>query len=77
MSLERAKSYIERMKTDADFRKKVNECKNTEERAKVVKEMGFNFTAQELKSCTDELTDDELSAVAGGILPRCQGKVQL
>ncbi len=77
MSLESAKAYIEKMKTDIDFREKVNECKNTEERTKVVKESGFDFTAQEIKSFIDELTDDELSTVAGGFLPRCQGKVQL
>jgi len=32
MSMESAKAYIERMKTDEDFRKKVTECKDTDTR---------------------------------------------
>lgn len=67
MSLESAKKFIERMKTDEDFRKKVNECKDAEGRMDLVKHDGFDFTAEELKGAGAELTERELDMVGGGV----------
>ena len=67
MSIESAQAFIERMKTDEDFAKNVTECKDAEARITYVKEAGFEFTLEEVKGVTSELTDDMLDNVAGGI----------
>ncbi len=69
MSLESAKAFVERMKTDEDFRKKVNECKDNEDRMSFVKQAGYNFTVEDIELVKAELTEDELGGVAGGLIP--------
>lgn len=66
MSIESAKAFMERMKTDEDFRKEITDCKDADTRMKLVEENGFNFSKEELNSSNDELNEDELAAVAGG-----------
>jgi len=66
MSLDSAKAFVDKMKIDEDFRKKVTDCKDNEARKAFVKTEGFDFSAEELKKCTGELSDEQLDAVAGG-----------
>ena len=66
MSTESAKAFVERVKTDEDFAKRVAEAASREERAEIVKAEGFDFTAEELKELTNELSVEDLEAVAGG-----------
>lgn len=66
MSIESAKSFFERIKTDEEFAKKVKECKDAEARMAFVKAAGFDFTVEEIKGIQGKLSDDELDAVAGG-----------
>jgi predicted ribosomally synthesized peptide with nif11-like leader len=70
MSLESAKAFIERMKTDEDFRKKVTECKDNEARRECVKNAGYEFTVEDLKQSDVYLAEveDNLSAnIVGGV----------
>jgi len=66
MSVESAKKFIEKVKADEAFAKKVKECKDSEARLAFAKASGFDFTAEEIKGLKTELSDDELDAVAGG-----------
>jgi len=67
MSVESAKAFVERMKTDEDFAKKVATCKDSEARKEFVLSVGFDFTMDELSECTGkELTDQDLDALVGG-----------
>lgn len=66
MSIQSAKAFLEKMKTDQAFSKKVAESKNEEDRMKFVKEAGFDFTSAEINSLRGELSEDDLKAVAGG-----------
>lgn len=66
MSVESAQAFMERIKTDEDFNKKVKECKSGEERMAFVKATGFDFTPEEIKKAEEEISDSELDAVAGG-----------
>ena len=69
MSIESAKAFMERMKTDEDFRNKVNECKDNEARKALVVKEGYDFTVEELKGTRlVVLTDEELDSVGGGLL---------
>ncbi|MEQ8188718.1 MAG: Nif11-like leader peptide family natural product precursor [Candidatus Eremiobacterota bacterium] len=66
MSLKPARAFVDRMKTDEDFRKKVTDCKDAETRAAFVKEAGFDFTAEDIELVRAELSDDDIMAIAGG-----------
>jgi len=71
VSIESAKAFIERMKTDEDFAKKVIACKGAEARMAFVKAAGFEFTAAEIDKVKGTMSDAELAAVAGGSDHRC------
>lgn len=68
MSIEAAKTFIERMMTDEEFNKKVTACKDAAERQAFVLGEGLDFTASEIENISQELSDEGLSRVAGGIL---------
>ena len=70
MSIESAKAFIERMKTDEAFAKQVESQKDKEERMKFVSEQGFNFSEQEVQQVAKEISDDDLENVAGGLWNR-------
>lgn len=66
MSIESAKAFLDRMKTDEEFAKKVTACKNADTRMAYIKNEGFDFTVAEINTVKDELSDEELDLVAGG-----------
>ncbi|MEQ8167561.1 MAG: Nif11-like leader peptide family natural product precursor [Candidatus Eremiobacterota bacterium] len=72
MSLESAKLFIERMKTDEDFATGVTKCKDSGARKKFILEEGFDFTVDELSQAqgnelVEELSDEQVEAIAGGV----------
>ena len=70
MSIESARAYFERMKTDEEFRNRVLNAETAEARLAIVQSEGFDFTKEEVDEVSsDELTDDELDMVAGGWTP--------
>ena len=66
MSMESAKAFMERMKTDEDFRNNVTACKDGETRMKYVEEAGFDFTAEDMELVRAELSDEDITAISGG-----------
>lgn len=68
MSIESAKAFIERVKTDKEFAEKLNACKDWEIVRHLITSEGFDFTREELKLTQIELTDDEIAAVVGGFI---------
>jgi predicted ribosomally synthesized peptide with nif11-like leader len=75
MSIENARQFLERMKTDEDFKKKVSRA-SSQEREKIIAEAGFDFIEEELEQVSGELTPDDLEQVAGGGggIPDCEEK---
>ncbi len=65
MSIESAKSFLERMKTDADFKTKVLSLPSTgDARKKYVTGAGFDFTFADLQQASTTLVleeDDQIS----------------
>ena len=57
MSIESAEAFVERMKTDGEFRKRVAEAESPEARAQILKYEGFDFTEQELDSLRKTVKD--------------------
>ncbi len=66
MSIESAKAYIERLKTDEEFRELMKDAADKEARIALVKAEGFDFSEEDIKAVESELSDDELDEVAGG-----------
>lgn len=77
MSVESAKTFIEKVKNDEDFKKKLGELKDAEERLEFARAEGFDFTKEELAEAKEEegLTDEELDNVAGGCGHACLKKI--
>lgn len=67
MSLKSAKAYIERMRSDAKFRESLNKAKSKEEKDKVLKAAGYDFTKEEVDKAASELGLKDLDKVAGGV----------
>ena len=65
MSEQAAQAFIERMKSDADFRAKVMAEEDVEARLALIGAEGFDCSAAEI-GALQELGDAELDAVAGG-----------
>ncbi len=65
MSIESVKAFMERMKTDGDFRKEVGEKSSGEDRMQFVKANGFDFSKEEFEQVKSELSDEELGLVSG------------
>ena len=73
MSVESAKEFYKRLKEDEEFAKKINDTQDNEERVKLVKDEGYDFTLEELNGVIHEetgkkLSDEELENIAGGIV---------
>mgnify|MGYP000227008721 CR=1 FL=1 len=69
MSIESAKAFLEKIKTDEDFRNSVGAIATKEQRTEFVKNAGFDFTKEEIDTVTSELSDELLDMVAGGYTP--------
>ncbi len=66
MSIESAKAFVERMNTDDDFRKELDEKSSGEDRMQFVKANGFDFSKEEFEQVKSELSEGELEKVPGG-----------
>lgn len=66
MSLESAKEFVERMMSDQEFNRQVSEFESAEDRMAFVKDQGFDFTPEEVKSVADGLSEADLDSMTGG-----------
>ena len=66
MSAESAKAFVERMKTDQEFADRVMMASNRETRMEIVNDAGYEFTPEEMDVVREQLSDEDLDAVAGG-----------
>ncbi|MWV55266.1 Nif11-like leader peptide family natural product precursor [Chlorobium phaeovibrioides] len=55
MSVEQAKAFIERMKTDEAFREKIMAIETPEERLKAIAAAGFECTGEEINEAGSHL----------------------
>mgnify|MGYP006291018715 CR=1 FL=1 len=62
MSVEQAKAFIERMKTDEAFREKVMSIEDAASRIACIQGEGFDCTAEEI----NEVSQEDSSQLAGG-----------
>lgn len=69
MSIESAKAFVERMKSDQEFATKLNKFKTLEELQGFLRQTGYDFTKEEFNQVSGELQDRDLDSVNGGAFP--------
>lgn len=67
MSLEHAKAFIERIKSDEAFRMRIKAIADIDDRLAAVRNEGFIFSEVEIHEAYDELSDYELDNACGGV----------
>jgi predicted ribosomally synthesized peptide with nif11-like leader len=80
MSVEQAKAFIEKLGSDENLLNQVYSAGNDDARMQLAKAAGFDFSADEFNSVIDqlggeELSEDELDRVAGGLTAHIDGVV--
>ncbi len=68
MSLDQAKAFIEKMKSDKAFREKVLAIEDVAGRLQLINSEGFTCTNEEIKAVSAELSDEDLDNLSGGWL---------
>ena len=66
MSVEAAKSFLEKVKTDAAFAEQCKDAKTAGEVVKKAAELGYSFSKEDLLGVAAQLCDSELEGVSGG-----------
>ena len=68
MSVDQARAFIEKMKSDGAFRDRIMAIEAVDARLAAARDAGFEFTEAEINEVKSELSDVELDRVAGGQL---------
>ena len=66
MSEEQLKAFLEKVKTDTSLQGKLKAAADVEAVVAIAKEVGFMFSADQLKKAQSEISEEELEGVAGG-----------
>ncbi len=67
MSIESARAYVERLKTDKEFAAAAGAVKTEEQASAFIAEHGFDFTSAEFAAAVPrELSTSELAGAVGG-----------
>jgi predicted ribosomally synthesized peptide with nif11-like leader len=71
MSKESAKEFLEKMKHDDGLRTRMSAAESPEKRWEIIRAEGFHFTGEEFDSCRDEISEEELDTISGGMCKAC------
>ena len=69
MSEEQLKAFLEKVKSDTELQDKLKAAASPEAALQIAKEAGFSITAEDIQSVqsqSEEVSDDDLEAAAGG-----------
>ncbi|MCL5948169.1 MAG: Nif11-like leader peptide family RiPP precursor [Actinobacteria bacterium] len=72
MTEEAARAFAERVTTDEDFARRLGSASSPDERLKMANEAGYALSASDLSAVkaalsVEELSDEDLEKVAGGV----------
>ena len=67
MSVDQARAFIEKMKSDEEFRDRIMAIEAVDARLAAAKDAGFVFTEADIKEVKSELSYEELDRVEGGV----------
>jgi predicted ribosomally synthesized peptide with nif11-like leader len=63
MSIESARAFVEKMRSDVEFKKQILAAESAAKRQEMIKSAGFDFDRMHLDSLVSELTPDERNAL--------------
>ena len=63
MSVESARAFVKRMRSDAEFKKQILAAESAAKRQEIIKSAGFDFDRMHLDSLVGELTPEERNAL--------------
>jgi len=63
MSVESARAFVKRMRSDAEFKKQILAAESAAKRQEIIKNSGFEFEKMHLDSLVSELTPEERNAL--------------
>ena len=66
MSIESAQAFIERLKTDGDFRNRVTAAETAEARKTIAEAEGFAFSKEDINAEVGQLTEEDMELISGG-----------
>ena len=67
MSMEQAKAFIEKMRSNERFRAKILAIASLHERMEQINAEGFACTAEEIGMLATEISAEQLDIIAGGV----------
>ena len=82
MDQDQLKAFVKKASTDEALQEKLKELKRYAKRraaaapdrvAELAKEMGFEITADQVKNLQEEITDEELDTISGGLCRNLTG----
>ena len=77
MSEEQLKAFLEKVKADTSLQEKLKAASDADAVVAIAKAAGFTITTEDLNSHRQNLTEDELEGVAGGVKLACFLSTQL
>ena len=63
MSVEMARAFVEKMRKDSEFKKKILAAESAAQRKELIKSAGFDFESLHLDSLVSELAPEERDAL--------------
>jgi predicted ribosomally synthesized peptide with nif11-like leader len=63
MSIESARAFVEKMRSDLEFKKQILAAESAAKRQEMIKSAGFDFDRMHLDSLVSELTPEERNAL--------------
>ena len=63
MSIESARAFVKRMRSDVEFKKQILAAESAAKRQEIIKNAGFEFEKMHLDSLVSELTPEERQAL--------------
>ncbi len=63
MSVESARAFLEKMRSDLEFKNQILAAESAAKRQEIIKSAGFDFERMHLDSLVSELTPDERNAL--------------
>ena len=71
MSDEQLKAFLEAVKADAGLQEQLNASVDADAVVAIAKEAGFMISAEELQRSQEEVSEEDLEGVAGGVGQPC------
>ena len=71
MSMESAKKFLEKIKSDSGFAQKCENCEDGDQAVALAKDEGYDFSKEDLESASKNMQEEEGENIAVRLMNRC------